>query len=308
MVSPTPPTNPSLLCLARWGRQLQTVGGRACQIWAQWAVALPPLVRAYTHATPPTQQIVLTSETDWGANSTRCTDMVARAAALGQTRVMFVPTLYFVDNEPRNYSAPGQQARVSYFCYTKDASGCPPATVEGRVKFQAGMTACLRSAVARGLSVALAPHIDDGAPGSGAWRQGLVFDPLKPHSVPWGGDAMSYDDFILAPLAAAVANTSTATTKVWFSTQGEMGATLVYHPASHTKLVARLKERVIAGRTPAAFTPTNVKVGVLSNAEQTVFLRHADRQRHLHRRLCAGVGDCGAPVQYDCDSGVVQHG
>ena len=223
----------------------------------------------YTPTTHLPQQIVLTSETDWGANSTRCPDMVARAAALGQTRVMFVPTLYFVDNEPRNYSAPGQQARVSYFCYGKDAAGnCPPATVEGRARFQAGMTACLRAAVARGLSLALAPHVDDGAPGSGAWRQGLVFDPLKPHSVPWGGDAMSYDDFILAPLAAAVAATSTAATKVWFSTQGEMGATLVYHPTSHTKLVAKLMERVIAGRAPAAFPPTNVKVGVLSNADK----------------------------------------
>lgn len=212
---------------------------------------------------------MLTSEGDWGVGSTRCTDMVARAASLGQTRVMLVPTLYFVDREPRNHSAPGQQGKVSYYCYSKLDGGCPPADAAGRAKFGAGMKKCAAAAVDSGLSLALAPHIDDGVPGGAQWRQGLVFDPLVKHGGgAFGGDAMSYDEFILQPLATAVAAASTAKTKVWFSTQGEMGATLVYHPASHTKLLAALRERVIAGRTAAAFPPTNVQVGVLSNADK----------------------------------------
>lgn len=195
--------------------------------------------------------------------------MVARAASLGQTRVMLVPTLYFVDREPRNYSAPGQQGKVSYYCYSKVDGGCPAADALTRAKFQAGMTRCLTAAVAAGLSLALAPHIDDGVPGGGQWRQGLVFDPLVKHGgASFGGEPMSYDEFILQPLAAAVAAASTAKTKVWFSTQGEMGATLVYHPASHTKLLAALRERVIAGRPAALFPPSNVQVGVLSNADK----------------------------------------
>jgi hypothetical protein len=47
-----------------------------------------------------------------------------------------------------------------------------------------------------------------------------------------------------------------------------MGATLVYFPASHTRLLSLIKERVVAGRPPAVFPPENVKTGVLSNADK----------------------------------------
>ena len=48
---------------------------------------------------------------------------------------------------------------------------------------------------------------------TGGWRNGLVFDPLKKYGQ-W-----SYADFFLYPLADALAQSMTASTKVRFSTQ-----------------------------------------------------------------------------------------
>ena len=166
------------------------------------------------------KQIVLTSDADWGLNSTRCAAMVDRAAALGQKRVMFTPTLYFVDREPKPAGTPEEHSRVSYFCYARDSwGGCPPATLAQREFFTESMRACLARAVQRGMDLAVAPHVDDGALG-GRWRQGLVFDPLARFGARFGGADLSYDEFILQPLATAVAAVVAPTTKVWFATQG----------------------------------------------------------------------------------------
>ena len=165
-------------------------------------------------------QIVMTSDADWGLNSTRCATMVDRAAALGQKRVMFTPTLYFVDREPKPSNSPEEHSRVSYFCYARNQWGdCPPATLAQRTFFTDSMRACLGRAVARGLDLAIAPHVDDGALG-GRWRQGLVFDPLAKFGARFGGADLSYDEFILQPLTTAVAAVVAPKTKVWFATQG----------------------------------------------------------------------------------------
>lgn len=81
------------------------------------------------------------------------------------------------------------------------------------------MKACLGRAVQRGMDFAIAPHVDDGALG-GRWRQGLVFDPLAKFGAKYGGADLSYDEFILQPLTAAVSAVVEPTTKVWFATQG----------------------------------------------------------------------------------------
>ena len=146
--------------------------------------------------------------------------MVDRAAALGQRRVMFTPTLYFLDREPRPSGTPEEHSRVSFFCYARDSwGGCPPATLAQRAYFTESMKACLGRAVQRGLDIAIAPHVDDGALG-GRWRQGLVFDPLAKFGARHGGADLSYDEFILQPLTTAVAAVVAPTTKVWFATQG----------------------------------------------------------------------------------------
>ena len=78
---------------------------------------------------------------------------------------MFVPTLYFVDATGTSHET--GQARVSHWCYTRDAGGwCPPATPDQREAFRAGMAKCFKHAVGKGMSLAVAPHVDDGT-GSG---------------------------------------------------------------------------------------------------------------------------------------------
>ena len=78
---------------------------------------------------------------------------------------MFGPTLYFVDATGGPHDT--GQARVSHWCYGRDAGGWgPPATADQAGAFRAGMAKCFKHAVARGMSLAVAPHVDDGT-GSG---------------------------------------------------------------------------------------------------------------------------------------------
>ena len=79
-----------------------------------------------------------------------------------QTRLMFVPTLYFVDTSWHDHSPGDLQSHVSWWCYTKRDGGCPPATWAEVSQFREGMTRCFRRAVDKGLSIAVAPHVDDG--------------------------------------------------------------------------------------------------------------------------------------------------
>lgn len=219
---------------------------------------------------------------------------------------MFVPTLYFVDATGTSHDT--GQSRVSHWCYTRDAGGwCPPATADQTAAFTAGMARCFKHAVAKGMSLAVAPHVDDGT-GSGEpkeegeerdkrerdegererglarthppplsrphlsslsrflhsspglWRNGLVFDPLVPYA------GLTYADFMLYPLADALRAAMGPATRVWLATQGEMGATVVYHPASHKALLSSLKSRIAAGK-PAG-TAGRVATGVLTNADK----------------------------------------
>ena len=93
----------------------------------------------------------------------------ALSPQIRQTRLMFVPTLYFVDSTGTSHDT--GQSRVSHWCYTRDSGGwCPPATPEQTAQFQAGMTKCFKHAVAKGMSLAVTPHVDDGT-GSGVRRR-----------------------------------------------------------------------------------------------------------------------------------------
>lgn len=77
------------------------------------------------------------------------------------------------------------------------------------------MQLCFQSAVDRGFSIAVTPHLDDGH-GDKAWRNGLVFDPTQRY-----GD-FSYVRVMLEPLAEALALLELRRdTKIWFAMQGE---------------------------------------------------------------------------------------
>lgn len=102
------------------------------------------------------------------------------------------------------------------------------------------MAACFKHAVEKGLSISIAPHLDDGL-GLGGWRNGLVFDPLARYG------SFSYAEFMLYPLADALNAAIGPNTKVSFALQGEMSATVFYYPKSYLTLVPYIKNRVLAG-------------------------------------------------------------
>lgn len=54
-----------------------------------------------------------------GTYGSRCTQMVDRAAALKQSRVMITPTLFWVDDDFKSRTSVNSQGRVSYFCYDR---------------------------------------------------------------------------------------------------------------------------------------------------------------------------------------------
>jgi len=56
---------------------------------------------------------------------------------------------------------------------------------------------------------------DFGCPYAGGWRNGLVFDPLEEY----GTAGLSYAEFFLYPLADALSQAMSSTTKVLFAMQ-----------------------------------------------------------------------------------------
>ena len=150
--------------------------------------------------------------------------MVDKAAALKQSRLMFTPTLFWVDDAFRDRKSVNSQGRVTHFCYERRmrdpdlpfdpaaTSTCVPAEAAGADKFRAGMAACFKRAVDKGLAIHVAPHLDDGL-GLGGWRNGLVFDPLARYG------ALSYAEFMLYPLADALNAAIGPDTRVSFALQ-----------------------------------------------------------------------------------------
>lgn len=121
-----------------------------------------------------------------------------------------------------------------------DKTSCSPADAGGVDILRAGMAACFKHAVEKGLSISIAPHLDDGL-GLGGWRNGLVFDPLARYG------SFSYAEFMLYPLADALNAAIGPNTKVSFALQGEMSATVFYYPKSYLTLIPYIKNRVLAG-------------------------------------------------------------
>lgn len=194
--------------------------------------------------------VIPVGEGDWSTD--RCVDMVARAARYTQSRIMFVPTLFWVQDG---------DGPVDHYCYDRQqqADGtwrCTPADEAAIQRFKDAMQRCFQRAVDAGLSIALTPHLDDGL-GQGRWRNILVFDPLRSY----GGH--SYADVVLYPLADALSAVARPGTKIYFGMQGEMSATVFREPASWRSLAGTLKDRIAAGHDPAF--RENVKVGLSTN-------------------------------------------
>lgn len=193
-------------------------------------------------------------------NRSRCTDMVDSAANLPNSKLNFVPTLFWVNPKTAN----SETSSDAFFCVKRTlqpngTTSCPPVSQQDIYEFANSMHKCFARAVSYNLSIAITPHIADGTDNN-MWRNTLLFDPLMP------SQQHSYMDVMLQPLADAVKGGLGNETKLWFSIQGGMGASLFQHPKSyHTILQALqvLKKSMLTSMPGAS--QSNIKFGISSN-------------------------------------------
>ena len=182
--------------------------------------------------------------------SDRCVQMIDRATKFRQSKLMFVPTLFWVQTG---------DGPVDHYCYSRtyDHNGhvqCPAATSDAIERFRWAMQRCFQRAIDSNLSIALSPHVDDGR-GEGRWRNLLAFDPLEKRN------GYSYADVVLYPLAEALRSVARADTKIYFGMQGEMSATVFRHPQSWRRLIPDMKQRLALGNA----RPRNIQIGLNTN-------------------------------------------
>jgi hypothetical protein len=174
-----------------------------------------------------------------------CTDIVERAAQLKQSRIMFVPTLFWVAASDES---------VDYYCI--DRTPCTPVNDYKIADLKEKMQHCFQKAVDLDLSIAITPHLDDGL-SQGRWRNLLNFDPLKKHR------GYTYSEAILYPLVDALKAVAKPNTQIYFGLQGEMSATIFRHPKSWESVASDIKTRFTTGSHSVA--ASKVKIGVSTN-------------------------------------------
>ncbi len=210
-----------------------------------------------TVATPLDPTIMVMGDWDWHVRAdggSRCTDMIDRASAAGAASVALVPTHGFFADQIGTTDRGTPLYENRGYCY-KSGTSCLPFTAADIASFEAGMRTCLHRAVHHGLDLAVIPHLDDGR-FAGAWRNSLIFDPTARY------DGHTYGDVLLYPLARAMRDTMSSTTRVYFALQGEMGATVFAHPAGNHAMLGEIRQIIVAGDSSRA---SRVQVGLSIN-------------------------------------------
>ena len=241
---------------------------------------LPPPPTATTTIAQFGGSIFLGGPWDWeegggggGQQNSRCFQMVDRLAEYPNIRlVQFVPTFYWWDNGPAqplppNFDASCRNSTLSsyycysrfnattmgHWCYTRTGDGaCDEVTQQEIESFKQNVGACMKYAASKGFSLAVNARVDDGR-SLGGWRNTLNFSPVEKYG------AFTYEEAVLNPLAdimaAAVATLPAA--EIDFVLQGEMGATLYFHPEDWIAVIARIRQRMTAARGGAETTPSS---------------------------------------------------
>lgn len=122
-------------------------------------------------------------------------------------------------------------------------------------RYARGFKSCLQEAHDLFDDVLLSPHLDDGTL-SGHWRNMMIMDPLAKDR-----NGVTYYDIMLKPIAdAAKAVYKKGDGKrLFFGLQGEMGATVFFHPESYRKAAKTIREEVL-GKDAG-----HVELGVMFN-------------------------------------------
>lgn len=179
-----------------------------------------------------------------------CDRMVDAAISHGSDRVNFMPTFFWGDIE--------RDDTPDYYCLKlHNVEYCDKFDAKKVVEFKQAYAPCVKRAVKAGMHIYLTPHLDADRTAMGKWRNALLLNPLKKYN------GMSYYDVMLRPLAEVVLEVMTPTTQVWFTMQGEMGATILHFPAQWHAAVRHLRQ-LFAERDPA-LAVNNLFVGISFN-------------------------------------------
>lgn len=176
--------------------------------------------------------VVMMGEEDYfvRGNTSACTDMVDRAALETNSRLNFIPTLFWVD---RTYK-PGDSTQthsISYFCFhrsynTDGTVSCQPAAQQDVDIFEHSMKACFRRAVEYNISIEVSPRLQHSS-GHNVSSNSLDMNPLLEY------EGFKYMDIMLMPLAHAINGAVNNKTEVWLSLQGQMGMSLFKYPMEY---------------------------------------------------------------------------
>ena len=189
--------------------------------------------------------IIAVGDGDW--LNDRCVNMVDRAAQYKQSKIMFVPTLFWVQNG---------DGPIDHYCYARVNGVCSAATTDTIARFKTAIQRCFQRAIDNNLSIAVTPHLDDGT-GQGRWRNVLDFDPWDKKN------GFSYADVALFPIADALNAVAKPNTKIYLGMQGEMSVTVFKHPKSWRSLADQLRGRLAQGKDPSY--KSNIQIGVSTN-------------------------------------------
>jgi len=119
--------------------------------------------------TPPPQHIYAPTDS---------LDQLWRAAdRSGSSHVNFVPTHHWLSPSDPSGSS-GGVGRYCMMAGTTGANKCYGWSDALVGEFRDAMRVCFAEAINLGLTISVRPHLDDGT-GSGAWRNGLLFEPAE---------------------------------------------------------------------------------------------------------------------------------
>lgn len=231
-------------------------------VWTAHMILLLSAVSVQSTVTPLSSSILLIGAEDYilHGSTSRCIQMVDRAAEQMNSRLTFAPVLFWVD---RNQKAPlpWQTSRVSYFCFQRYAQtdgtvSCKPASQTDIDTFQAGMQACFASAVQYKMSIHITPQLSDGT-GRAAWQNLLKLNPLAKY------EGFSYFEIMLRPLAHAINGAVQEDTNVFFALQGQLGFLLFMHPLEYLQTTGTL-HHIMRDGLPVQW-PEFIKFGISLN-------------------------------------------
>jgi hypothetical protein len=155
-----------------------------------------------------------------------CPARVAATAALDNTKILFVPTAYYV------LQSATPEPVVHHFCTTKGGE-CVSFAKIPRSESEELWTQCLQALQDAHADFSVLPHLDE-APGAGAaWRNRVAFDPTGDYN------DTNFAQDLLGPLISALKKFPQM--KVEFAFEGEMGESAYVYAQSYLNLTEKLK-------------------------------------------------------------------